>query len=60
MESRSTRLMLLGIGILLFSVAFPLQVNVRWLLPSGDMIFAILPLVGLVFVLVGLFTKDQS
>lgn len=61
MENRSTRLMLLGIGILLFSLAFPVQVNTHWLFRgAGDMLFAILPLVGLVFVLVSFFTKAQS
>jgi hypothetical protein len=70
MDNRSTRLMLLGIGILLFSLAFPLRVNMLWLLrflglrflglDVGNVLLAIASLLGLAFVLVGFFTKDQS
>jgi hypothetical protein len=48
METRSVRLMLLGIGALLFAIA------------SGSTMGSFLPFAGLVLVLVGFFWKTRS
>jgi hypothetical protein len=67
MESRSTRLMLLGIAVILFSLAFRSIFNVAYVFkPLGSVryldagCYAIFPLVGMALVLVGFFAKPRA
>ncbi len=65
--SKSLRFMLLGIAILLFSTAgsqllgvlvFPFLYHSHLSRISVELIASVVPIVGLVFVLIGFFTRD--
>lgn len=69
MDTRSVKLMLLGIGVLLFAIALPAWINPDYILQSVRLTFfqpvlpvllgAIVPIIGLALLLVGFFQRSQ-